>query len=48
MQKHCSVDPLECIFIALPKIGSLCSLGGTSTLFRNYGNEMVPDDWEYH
>ena len=25
-QKHCSVGLLECIFIALSKIGSLCSL----------------------
>ena len=27
MKKHCSVGPLECIFIARPKIGSLCGLG---------------------
>ena len=35
MQKHCSVGPLECIFIALPKIGSLCGLGGTSACFSS-------------
>ena len=37
MQKYCSVGPLECIFIALSKIGSLCSLGGTRTFIIFYG-----------
>ena len=37
MQKHSSVGPLECIFIALPKIGSLCSLGGTRTFLLHEG-----------
>ena len=32
-----SVGPLECIFIALPKIGSLCGLGGTSTFLLHEG-----------
>ena len=37
MQKHCSVGPLECIFIALSKIGSLCGLGGTRTFLLHEG-----------